>query len=222
MAIVALLVGILLPSLTRAQDLARRGACAANLKELVRGCTMYAQTENLHYGHTENMLPTGDPGSNWGDAEDGNLYGLWLLLERDICSPTVFACPEALRTGRYEEPDRDHDGFRSPAGNPTCTYSYLSMVDDDLREKSNLQDLPTGMVILGDANPRGKIGDNSLSDDDNENSENHGGDGQNVGKLDGTVKWYNTPSIADDDIYASGNGGSSAKREDNDDILLIP
>jgi prepilin-type N-terminal cleavage/methylation domain-containing protein len=45
-AIIALLVSILLPSLNRAKDLAKRAVCSVNLKNISTGMYMYAEDEN--------------------------------------------------------------------------------------------------------------------------------------------------------------------------------
>src|SRR5262245_33964469 len=41
-AIIALLVSILLPSLARAREMAKRTNCAANMKAIATGCLVYA------------------------------------------------------------------------------------------------------------------------------------------------------------------------------------
>lgn len=51
-AIISLLVSILLPSLTRAKELARRTACAANLRNIALGSVLYAEDQ-------AGRLPTG-------------------------------------------------------------------------------------------------------------------------------------------------------------------
>ncbi|MBN1555942.1 MAG: prepilin-type N-terminal cleavage/methylation domain-containing protein [Phycisphaerae bacterium] len=51
-AIISLLVSILLPSLTQAKELARRTACAANLRNIALGSTLYAEEQ-------AGRLPTG-------------------------------------------------------------------------------------------------------------------------------------------------------------------
>jgi prepilin-type N-terminal cleavage/methylation domain-containing protein/prepilin-type processing-associated H-X9-DG protein len=48
-AIIALLVGILLPLLLRAREYANRGRCAANLRALAQGFTMYAHDNRQRY-----------------------------------------------------------------------------------------------------------------------------------------------------------------------------
>jgi len=52
-AIIALLIAILLPSLGRARELANRSACSANLNGIVKSCIVYAQENNDAFPTTE-------------------------------------------------------------------------------------------------------------------------------------------------------------------------
>ncbi len=45
-AIIALLISILLPSLSRAREMAKRTNCAANLKAVAQACTIYSESNN--------------------------------------------------------------------------------------------------------------------------------------------------------------------------------
>ncbi len=104
MALVALLMGILLPALSGARDQARRTACAANLRQVGVAIYLYAHD----YDDTIPFGPAGRPvtGSNFytvtGNVtsllslEDGAPVGLGLLLESYLAQqPTVLFCPGA-------------------------------------------------------------------------------------------------------------------------------
>jgi prepilin-type N-terminal cleavage/methylation domain-containing protein/prepilin-type processing-associated H-X9-DG protein len=79
MAIIALLVGILLPALNNAKNTARATVCAANMRQLGLGVSLYAQDNNYylprssHSAATYNVLRWGQAimpyigAGNWGD-----------------------------------------------------------------------------------------------------------------------------------------------------------
>jgi prepilin-type N-terminal cleavage/methylation domain-containing protein/prepilin-type processing-associated H-X9-DG protein len=64
-AIIALLISILLPSLTRAKEMAKRANCAANLRSFAQGCTIYSEVN-------QQVFPTAYQPTN-SDA-DGAAY----------------------------------------------------------------------------------------------------------------------------------------------------
>jgi prepilin-type processing-associated H-X9-DG protein len=72
-AIIALLVGVLLPAVNAAREAARRTACLSNLRQLALGC--------LHHEQIRGFLPTGGWGRDWvGDPDRGfdrNQPGGW-------------------------------------------------------------------------------------------------------------------------------------------------
>ena len=69
-AIIALLISILLPSLRGARDQAKRLACRNNLRSIWTGILMYSQEYNdrLPYLTNPNLLdPLADPSTGTGD-----------------------------------------------------------------------------------------------------------------------------------------------------------
>ncbi len=50
-AIIALLIAILLPSLSRARELAKRSVCSSNLRGIGQGCTIYANENKEWFPH---------------------------------------------------------------------------------------------------------------------------------------------------------------------------
>ena len=60
-AIIALLVSILLPTLGRARELAKQSMCGGNLNGLGKGLAMYATEQNDAFP----ILPGVTPGSCW-------------------------------------------------------------------------------------------------------------------------------------------------------------
>ena len=128
-AIISLLASILLPSLNRAKELAKRVSCGANCKTLGLGFAMYA---NDYRGKT----PRTDDGffcydayqhSRW--AQHGLLYSLGYMEE-----PRVFYCPSDTHTVYRDDWDdtavRKVTGyvFRrcSAPGHTTATNPYTT------------------------------------------------------------------------------------------------
>jgi type II secretory pathway pseudopilin PulG len=95
-AIIALLIAILLPSLNRARELSRRTVCGSNQKQIMTGVQMYASEYAGSVPHSakyfnasscwiawQNYLSSGN-----GWVHLGHLYGA-----RQVKDPRVFFCP---------------------------------------------------------------------------------------------------------------------------------
>jgi len=122
-AIIALLISILLPSLTRARELAKRTSCAANLKGFMTSCITYSEANR-------GVLPTPDhdPSSTSATAQSAtyvgyridspdrtptgayntrsNTRGYFKLLmggERAYMQPKQFICPSTKSLGHKTE-----------------------------------------------------------------------------------------------------------------------
>jgi prepilin-type N-terminal cleavage/methylation domain-containing protein/prepilin-type processing-associated H-X9-DG protein len=83
--IIAVLIGILMPVLSRARESARKTACLSNLRQLGTAMIMYA---NEHRGR----LPNSNPPNTAYDYNSINAV-LVALNERYVKSPPVFHCP---------------------------------------------------------------------------------------------------------------------------------
>ena len=98
-SILALLVALLVPSLSQAREYARATACLANLHGVGRGLVMYQEINNDHVVPSYNMPRPGTYAASAGDVVDG-----WAaIMERDglvsgYKSPTsnLFYCPNTL------------------------------------------------------------------------------------------------------------------------------
>lgn len=94
-ATIGLLVAILVPSLSRAREQARRAACASNQKQLMAAVHMYA---SKYGGYVPFSVPYFNASLTWivwqefyrpyGWVHLGLLYG-----DRQITDPKVFYCP---------------------------------------------------------------------------------------------------------------------------------
>lgn len=226
-AILILLISILVPSLGRARAYAYRSKCRTNLRELVRGCIAYAHEGRFHRGTIAYALPSNAPTSgNWGKMTDGNPAALWLLVTTRVASnKDLFLCPQAAVANDLKAPPNDATGF---TGN-TYSYSYLSQVYFDFDGKTykatSIGELGSiSLPILADRNPRCTPGEEDIdTGQDGKNSANHDGEGQNVGRLDGSVTWHSNPTIDGDDVYRPASGsGTDGERKNPSDAFLIP
>lgn len=223
-SVIVLLVSIILPSVQKARGLSRRTACASNLRQIAGACVAYALNERFHRFTADEALPSNGPSAdNWGDMEEGNAGSLWLLVEQGSLEPGVFLCPDARHNRAYRRPKVSDGHFEKG----TLSYSYLSMVPcADGTTATTLTRSPSGLAILADQNPRCEHNQNSMDSDGDENSKNHAGQGQNVARIDQSVRPTEDPVAAGDgdDIYAAGSGGSDdeGQRANISDALLIP
>ena len=238
--ILALLVGILVPSLQNLRRQARRLRCAGNVREVARACRNYALDDKMHRGHTAGMLPACEPDAKAFDAETGNAYAMQILLNRQFVVGDVLVCPEAQRTLNHAVPQMEKTkindkkrmmlkdrSFINDADQKTLSYGYLSMIADSDEAKKVVKDtrisrLPANMIVVGDSNPRCELDGDKMENNNEENSRNHAGLGQNVGMLDESVQWITSPTELGDDIYASSKHSDSVERATIEDVMLIP
>src|SRR5262245_3953346 len=101
-AIIALLLAMLLPSLSAARGQARRVKCGSNLRQLGIAVQMYANEHRgrmmpLAYTDT-NLLRGGPPIYWWGTSDvasvDHTRGFTWPYLGSDLRSDGVYECPE--------------------------------------------------------------------------------------------------------------------------------
>jgi len=109
-AIIALLVSILLPSLTLAKELARRAVCSSNFRQITLAGHMYAaeNEQNLPFGATWiNMLMVTTGSNYWPgavpDPPGARFVNAGLLIgEGLIEEPLLFECPSLEHRGTWE------------------------------------------------------------------------------------------------------------------------
>lgn len=145
-AIIALLISILLPSLARARELAKRTACAANLSGMGKGLHTYATEGNqgmpisAHLGaladNVGQVTYVGKIGSKrglLGDPARGEIqvgYGyndpgknistarnLWTLIRATGATPGSFVCPSSEDAKNDEDSPQDFWDFGGPQPN---------------------------------------------------------------------------------------------------------
>ena len=114
-AIIALLVSILLPSLSRAKELAKRSVCSSGLRNIGTAMVMYAEDNEEKYPpYTTTHWPNGDFSYDIGDP--GNMYspGFLVLEPNYVSASSVFFCPSQYRTAE----------IHWPSGTPRYTAGY--------------------------------------------------------------------------------------------------
>ncbi|GMV97431.1 MAG: hypothetical protein AMXMBFR83_17890 [Phycisphaerae bacterium] len=145
-AIIALLISILLPSLARARELAKRTACAANMSGIGKGLHTYASEGNQGMPISMHVQATADntnANMNWvgaggskrgrlGFASDGDIPGnpvssgatistirnLWTLVRAGGSTPGSFVCPSSEDAKNDEDSPQDYWDF-GKGDNPT-------------------------------------------------------------------------------------------------------
>lgn len=219
-AIIILLTAILVPGFGRAMVLARRAKCAANIRDIVRACSVYADAQREHRGGTPWGLPSTAP-----TDVVGNRQCIWLLVKYGYTLPDTLIC-SAMR--------RQTPALRAE----DCSYSFISMVDRGIAGAPpvlTMDNAPISMVIVGDLNPRWDEAAGGFdSAMDGHNSASHGAlprgnEGQNIGRLDGSATWTTkrvvvTGSYNEDLIYQSTSptGDTTGRAGGLEDVFLIP
>jgi len=212
-AIIALLVSILLPTLGRARELARQSVCATNVKGVSTGFVMYTNQNNDKY---PNLL-TKYAGALTQGTTCGNLIGsgnannLALLVEGGVVSWGTFLCPsgnqkEATRTAAQKM------GFWSgSSASPVCNISYgLQVWDVDTNNKCQIGSTTDGGVAI--------FGDRGSDDGTTQSfaaswSANHPDDGENILYVAGNVK-FSKDKTDDTHRNTGGWGGNNVYAAD--------
>ena len=180
-AAVLLAVGVFLPSVRRARKLAQRSACAANAGQIGTAVAHYANAHN-------DMLPASPANQGFwlrrsGRQRASNSAGLFLLVRSAYLTGDVFQCPAA--GGSSFEFKAGMTDF--PSGE-TIGYSYQHSLSRPLRREA-LARYATEKVILADENPVFVGGVFHADRVTRAASGNHGGEGQNVLRLNMQVVW---------------------------------
>lgn len=110
-AVVALLLAVLLPSLGRARDLARLASCAARLRDIGTAVESYAAVHDRRlppFAFSSMLSPSLPASGHWGGADqvaDPAVFGrgnagmdyvnLWALTPGEFTDASTFVCPGA-------------------------------------------------------------------------------------------------------------------------------
>jgi prepilin-type N-terminal cleavage/methylation domain-containing protein len=169
-SIIALLVAILMPGLSKARELARRASCKANISATGKGIAIYtaANKDNWMWELTKNSWDTANVGTagqsdpNGANPPDRSVTGLLFLLVRDGQGPGIFVCPS---TSDQPDPNTknaaantynwDFSGFAFGAVEH-ISYSYQCPIGapSDPNTKSGVSsNSEAGLVCMADRTP---------------------------------------------------------------------
>ncbi len=155
-AIIAVLISILLPGLSKAREMARRARCMANQRQIGMGYHLYAQDHNDlgPYNHRDKMSEGyGGNLSVWAYWDMYTQFGLLFpyighptrgKLPKDVTTPPVVICPDDAY-GR-----RGPENFQ-PSDYPTTSYWMNWNACSYAWHKISLTDQPANRVVTVDA-----------------------------------------------------------------------
>ena len=229
-AIIALLISILLPSLSRARELSKRTVCSANLRGIGQSFYLYAADdpgvfpaiaattglppENLPEGQMQ-IFNTSDRSvepSTTGIPSP--TVDMWSVVRSNNSTPKQFICPSTVDTQDRAQDTTAYFDFEGP-GNLSYAYQYQH---DPNRQIIGTSSEPT-FPIMADGNPyiKGRFLNADLTQDRDSqfrgNSFNHTNrEGGNILFQDDHVTFEKSP-----DVGLAGNfvGLRSSRGRDN-------
>ncbi len=209
-AIIALLISILLPSLSRARELSKRTVCSANLRGIGQAMYIYAQDDpGLFPCVADINTPTGGLMICYRPADreiepsttgtPSPTVDMWTLVRQNNTTPKQFICPSTTDT---PDPAQDSLAYYDFLGNPWGRYnSYAYQYQHDPnRPQIGTSSEPT-FPVMADANPylKGAINVTPPTDRVSQfrgNSNNHTNrEGQNVLFQDAHVLFEKGPDV---------------------------
>jgi prepilin-type N-terminal cleavage/methylation domain-containing protein len=143
-SVIAVLMGILMPALTRAREQGRRAMCLSHTKNLITAIHAYAEDY-------EGRIPASTEGHNaawnffawlnWTDPPEwtclGRLYGTKVIVD-----PKIFYCPaqknQLLKVGRHKDQDSGWS-WEMPSGAEARPIGYHYGLMDEIRSATELE-----------------------------------------------------------------------------------
>ncbi len=196
-AIIAILVSILLPSIAKARELARRAVCKTRLKGFANAFVIYESSHNRYpslgndkkdlWGQPDRFDDIEDM-ANDADSVESNIQPLYLLHTYSGIELGSFGCPsdpefESLREANDFDPEEV--GFEDWHN---VSYAFGPMSSHYGQVEFNGRVADTGMWMAGDR-PEGRT---EWSGPEDFGSENHGTDGGQFLGYNGAVTWNPT------------------------------
>jgi len=171
-AIIAILAGLLLPTLASAKAKAYRISCLNNLREWGLAMSMYAEDNNQYYPQSRELLYVATPDNNpiwsemYADAKASPPIGLsawfnalppfvgeiplWQYGANSISNNvftrtrTIYRCPTAAAISTISPPDPDSvTGIQPGVGpGPTFNYGMNQRINFNLQPPANVPETP--------------------------------------------------------------------------------
>ncbi len=159
-AIIALLVSILLPSLSKAREMARQTVCGTRLSGIGKAFGIYSaanrdtfpcmvdpSTKQPSSSISGACSMQSDIDAFWNNEYDSNNQALWLLVQSGEAGENLFECPS---DGDYRKPDHSNNskGFDSWRNNSYAFQPMTHHSDNEGYPGASGQDSAT--VVAGD------------------------------------------------------------------------
>jgi len=245
--IIALLMGILLPTVEVVRHRAYISNCASNLRQIGQAVVLYSNDNHGQLPRTTyvpgapvQLTATGsaavDPFRAGGPAANDVAAALFLLMRVAKLPPAVMICPYNDVHDYIPEPadPLTHSNFTDIKKN--LGYSIANPYPDAPATTAGYKwtgHLSAEFALAGDINPgtlapyddvTTPTAKSAWSVMKKANSENHERDGQNVLYGDGHVTWNKNPfcGVAGDNIYTNRASLLEASPVDRTDSVLLP
>ncbi|HVX83898.1 MAG TPA: DUF4190 domain-containing protein [Phycisphaerae bacterium] len=238
--LVLLMAALLVPSLSRAREMANRAACAANQRAIMEGLLIYANQNQDTYPYTPYApLSSANAGvstettgaasdldalaylGSGKSAQNGSpLAAAWMLVLQGQCLPRNFVCksdpfanaPAPEPAGAYPANFQSDDQISYSLAYPYLVKPAGASVGSWWRDSSD-----ASLPIVSDMAPlngTGRPARNVSAGAPSRlaNSGNHLGDGQNVGFADAHVEFFRYANLGQDsdNLFTVGSSGATA------------
>ena len=222
-SIISLLVTILMPSLSRARELARQAVCGVNLNSIGKAMMLYRHDNESQYpDHTNDGEWSLDGPGGTADTpyalNDSGLESLNLLVYSRFLTFHFFRCPSVGGTVACRYPNQRYGFYARRSSDSLSKQMFVdyglhlgSMSDDrgDHNPAAFREDMDGQMVIMADRPTPEKYATAW--------SINHPDDGENVLKASCSVKFSKDDDGDDKNLGGWGNNNIYVKDMDEND-----
>ena len=239
-AIIALLVTILLPSLGRARALAKRAACASNLSSISKGLALYKG----EYNDSAPWIVSNPSASGTRNAQDNmiaaasDVYTLLtsadnncasnlnMLVAKGSIAYKAFLCPGGTTNLHERTPGTDDYGFDTTSG-VQLEYGYHAGWGRNAAGDANCAPMNDNMsgdfIVMADMNELMTLANVATYDDLAQQGWSHGtGEGINILANNASVAWKQTTEcdLAGGSLYVNNTTGACGDPETANDTVV--